>query len=974
MPNIRISQIFTNGGGPTASPAPTYNRDFVELFNPTQKPIDVTGWALHTTSATSTATWARIQFANVSNIIPPGGYYLVSIPGGVVVATNTLVPDLVAIGGGMGTTCKVALTTTDSTISGANPTANVIDKVGFGASATGFEGSPIAATGTNILGVRRNISCVDTNVNSADFSLVTPLARNSSTPPEICPATQLNLNVSASASPTTISVLGTQITYTVPVENWGTDLAGGTNVTVVATFPLEIDFAGSFPSGTYDPATRQLTVNLGAIEGAPATLPLQVLGIAAANGPSVGLTFGVSAIEADSNLSNNSATATVAINESADLQISLAAEPCGTVLSLSNSLPYTVTVTNNGAATSQNTAATINLSKNLTYNASSNTTTGTLANNSGVVTWAIGVLAPNTTVTATINANVFGNGGILTTSTVTSSTFDIVATNNSAFANNIAPKASVGHQVVFSSQSGNPNNAIPGDPSAFFTVDIMRRPFPSPDGTKFIATALSTGGTTTDEIVVIGTTGPSPTLEFVVREAITVVPNGETIGLIDLGMGINNAGTYTFSSNTTPANNNTTADEIVYKGTGTGANVVLTDVAREGSQVPSMDAGVLYGSTNNSCGIDNQGRVCFVSLLTGTGIITTGTSPLPNNQAFFTQDGNLKLLQKAVDFPTGFFNGLGAWETIQGFGSEWRPTTINADGTRYIATGDVSTNATAFDDILVVDGVVKIQGGSPIPGTNFASVMSNSLPAFAHMDGDANWYAYGSNADGFDWVLRNGLVIAERGGPIFTGSTEVWTDTAVNPSFSQTFFLFTGRGDDYVVGGVSNNSDTWGNGVVVHNNTTAIIREGDPIDLNNDGIANDDAYIAVIRDDRAFIGSDRALYVVVQHRTQAQQCTAGNTNPPGSLGTLQGALLRIPLPASGPVCLADVASDGLDTTRNPNGSVGAEDLDAFIAGFIAENVSIADVAGDGLDTTYNPNGAVGAEDLDAFIAAFVAGC
>ena len=72
--------------------------------------------------------------------------------------------------------------------------------------------------------------------------------------------------------------------------------------------------------------------------------------------------------------------------------------------------------------------------------------------------------------------------------------------------------------------------------------------------------------------------------------------------------------------------------------------------------------------------------------------------------------------------------------------------------------------------------------------------------------------------------------------------------------------------------------------------------------------------------------------------------------------------------------LADVASDSLDTTRNPNGSIGAEDLDAFIAGFIAEDAAISDVASDSLDTTYNPNGSVGAEDLDAFIASFIAGC
>jgi len=38
------------------------------------------------------------------------------------------------------------------------------------------------------------------------------------------------------------------------------------------------------------------------------------------------------------------------------------------------------------------------------------------------------------------------------------------------------------------------------------------------------------------------------------------------------------------------------------------------------------------------------------------------------------------------------------------------------------------------------------------------------------------------------------------------------------------------------------------------------------------------------------------------------------------------------------------------------------------------NWSIADVASDSLDTTFTPNGAVGPEDLDAFIASFIAGC
>ena len=97
------------------------------------------------------------------------------------------------------------------------------------------------------------------------------------------------------------------------------------------------------------------------------------------------------------------------------------------------------------------------------------------------------------------------------------------------------------------------------------------------------------------------------------------------------------------------------------------------------------------------------------------------------------------------------------------------------------------------------------------------------------------------------------------------------------------------------------------------------------------------------------------------------------TNACGSVTSNEATLT---ITTCGPVAcaLADVASDSLDTTRNPNNAIGSEDLDAFIAGFIADNAAIADVASDSLDTTFNPNGSVGSEDLDAFIASFIAGC
>ena len=96
---------------------------------------------------------------------------------------------------------------------------------------------------------------------------------------------------------------------------------------------------------------------------------------------------------------------------------------------------------------------------------------------------------------------------------------------------------------------------------------------------------------------------------------------------------------------------------------------------------------------------------------------------------------------------------------------------------------------------------------------------------------------------------------------------------------------------------------------------------------------------------------------------------------PGQFGRPQG-WFDVPESIGRPYsdCLADVAGDATDTTYSPNFSIGAEDLDAFIGGFIAGNVAIADVASDSLDLIRNPNGTVGSEDLDAFIASFIAGC
>src|SRR5439155_9373183 len=69
---------------------------------------------------------------------------------------------------------KVALVNSTVALSGACPTTNVMDMVGYGSTATCFEASPAPAPGNNTSDVRAQSGCQDANNNLTDFSTLTP--------------------------------------------------------------------------------------------------------------------------------------------------------------------------------------------------------------------------------------------------------------------------------------------------------------------------------------------------------------------------------------------------------------------------------------------------------------------------------------------------------------------------------------------------------------------------------------------------------------------------------------------------------------------------------------------------------------------------------------------------------------------------------------------------------------------------------
>jgi DNA/RNA endonuclease G (NUC1) len=175
--DIVISQIYGGGGNAGAS----YKNDFVELFNRTSQPIDVTGWSVQYASATATFT----QATPLSGTIPAGGYYLVQEAAGAAGTVDLPAADVVGTIP-MGAAAGKILLIQSATPSGAScPTGIVVvDEVSYGTGTNcGPTTAPLSAT---IDAQRRSNGCFYTPDASADFITAAPAPRNSATAPHSC--------------------------------------------------------------------------------------------------------------------------------------------------------------------------------------------------------------------------------------------------------------------------------------------------------------------------------------------------------------------------------------------------------------------------------------------------------------------------------------------------------------------------------------------------------------------------------------------------------------------------------------------------------------------------------------------------------------------------------------------------------------------------------------------------------------------
>ena len=152
--NVVINEVYGGGGNSRA----VFNRDFVELYNPTDEAISVEGWTLDQQSTKGNSGAAT----TLTGEVPAGGHLLIAGAGG----NNGEELPGVDLEAGFNFSAKQAI----AELTDAD--GEVVDLVGWG-SAQNFEGAPAAAT-SNTTSVQRAEDGVDTDDNSVDFTVDTP--------------------------------------------------------------------------------------------------------------------------------------------------------------------------------------------------------------------------------------------------------------------------------------------------------------------------------------------------------------------------------------------------------------------------------------------------------------------------------------------------------------------------------------------------------------------------------------------------------------------------------------------------------------------------------------------------------------------------------------------------------------------------------------------------------------------------------
>ena len=217
-----ISQVYGGGGNSNA----IYQNDYIELFNPTNITVSLSGWSIQYAPGTGTKLFSA-NVTDLSGSLASGQYYLVQLASSGSVGSVLPKPDVTGTTNMNATAGKVILVNTttglpcnggssSSTPCTASDLASIIDLVGYGTTSTVdyFEGSNPAPSPSNTTSDIRTVNgCYDLDNNKTDFVTGAPNPRNTGSSITSCgdlfteTASAVNLTSTASALTATASAV-----------------------------------------------------------------------------------------------------------------------------------------------------------------------------------------------------------------------------------------------------------------------------------------------------------------------------------------------------------------------------------------------------------------------------------------------------------------------------------------------------------------------------------------------------------------------------------------------------------------------------------------------------------------------------------------------------------------------------------------------------------------------------------------------
>lgn len=220
--NIVISQVYGGGGNSGAQ----YTNDFIELFNRGTSTVNINNWSVQYASSTG-SSWA---VTTLTGSIAPGQYFLVQQAAGAGSPQSLPTPDVTGTIAMSGTAGKVALSNTNTALTGTCPTGgSLVDFVGYGTATNCSEGSPTATLSNSTAAIRKGGGCTDTDQNSADFTVTAPAPRNSSSTQNSCSGGSTNPSGAGAANPNPVDS-GNNVLLTVTVTPGTSPASTGINV------------------------------------------------------------------------------------------------------------------------------------------------------------------------------------------------------------------------------------------------------------------------------------------------------------------------------------------------------------------------------------------------------------------------------------------------------------------------------------------------------------------------------------------------------------------------------------------------------------------------------------------------------------------------------------------------------------------------------------------------------------------------